>query len=304
VYQKTHTRNIEELGGLSKKMKATAYLFFCGALAISAMPFFAGFISEFLIYIGIISGAKTSGPVLFAAAIMTAGAISLTGGLAIIAFTRLYSVIFSGSSRSQKTAAASETNGLSLAAMYFLAFLCFAGGILPQYFFKAVSAPVAYLLNGAHTADAFAVIQGLLKSISLILVSGMFIIAAVYLLRKFSLRGKTDESLGTWGCGYQKSSPRVQYTADSFSEPLSAVSRAVTGKNEEIEEPAGILPEKASYKSGLSDVIETFITVWVKRFTGRFFGSFANVQSGNMQHYILYGLVFLLAAFIYAMAVK
>lgn len=304
VYQNTHTRNIEELGGLSKKMKATSYLFFCGALAITAMPFFGGFISEFLIYTGIITGAKTNGPVLFTAAIMAAGAVSLTGGLAIIAFTRLYSVIFSGLSRSKKTDAASETNGLSLAAMYFLAFMCLAGGVLPQYFFKAVSAPVAYLLDGAHTADAFAVIQGLLKSISFVLALGACVIAVVYLIRKISLRNKRDESSETWGCGYQKSSARVQYTADSFSEPLSAVSRSVTGKYEDMERPKGILPKKAYYKSYLTDVIESFIAACVNRFTGRFFGSFANVQSGNMQHYILYGLIFLLAAFIYAVAVK
>ena len=302
VYQNTHTRNIEELGGLSKKMKATSYLFLRRWQLRQCV--FGGFISEFLIYAGIITGAKTNGPVLFTAAIMSAGAVSLTGGLAIIAFTRLYSVIFSGAARSQKTEAASEANGLSLAAMYFLAFMCLAGGVLPQYFFKAVSAPVAYLLNGAHTADAFAVIQGLLKSVSFILALGASVIAAVYLIRKISLRGKKDESSETWGCGYQKSSARVQYTADSFSQPLSAVSRAITGKDEAMENPKGILPKKAFYKSGLSDVIESFFAACINKFTGRFFGSLANVQSGNMQHYILYGLIFLLAAFVYALAVK
>ena len=47
IYQQTHTRNIEKLGGLIKKMPQTALFFLIGALAIGGLPPFNGFVSEF-----------------------------------------------------------------------------------------------------------------------------------------------------------------------------------------------------------------------------------------------------------------
>src|ERR1035437_6059671 len=59
IYQQTHTRNMEHLGGLIKKMPSTALFFLCGALAIGGLPPFNGFISEFLIYSGLLEGIKS-----------------------------------------------------------------------------------------------------------------------------------------------------------------------------------------------------------------------------------------------------
>ncbi len=56
IYQQTHTRNIERLGGLIKKMPITAGLFLIGALAIGGIPPFNGFVSEFIIYTGLFKG--------------------------------------------------------------------------------------------------------------------------------------------------------------------------------------------------------------------------------------------------------
>src|SRR3989339_562300 len=50
VYQQTHTRDMEKLGGLIKSMPRTAGLFLIGAIAIGGIPPFNGFVSEFLIY--------------------------------------------------------------------------------------------------------------------------------------------------------------------------------------------------------------------------------------------------------------
>jgi len=47
VYLATHTVAIEKLGGIIKKMPRTAILFLIAALAISGLPPFNGFVSEF-----------------------------------------------------------------------------------------------------------------------------------------------------------------------------------------------------------------------------------------------------------------
>src|SRR5665647_2293232 len=54
VYQQTHTRDMELLGGLIKKMPKTAFFFLIGAMAIGGLPPLNGFVSEFLMYTGLI----------------------------------------------------------------------------------------------------------------------------------------------------------------------------------------------------------------------------------------------------------
>lgn len=53
VLQGAHTRNIEKLGGLMRGMPLTGVAFLAGSLAISAVPPFNGFASEFAIYRGL-----------------------------------------------------------------------------------------------------------------------------------------------------------------------------------------------------------------------------------------------------------
>jgi formate hydrogenlyase subunit 3/multisubunit Na+/H+ antiporter MnhD subunit len=60
VYQATHTRNTEQLGWLMKKMPYTAGLFLTGSLAICGLPPFNGFISQYLIYIGMFKSLSTA----------------------------------------------------------------------------------------------------------------------------------------------------------------------------------------------------------------------------------------------------
>jgi len=50
VIVQTRTRNIEEYGGLIKVMPQTAFFFLIGSLAISALPPFNGFFSEWMTF--------------------------------------------------------------------------------------------------------------------------------------------------------------------------------------------------------------------------------------------------------------
>ena len=56
-----HTREIDHLGGLLKRMPWTAGTFLVGAVAISGLPPLNGFVSEFLIYLGSFKGAASIG---------------------------------------------------------------------------------------------------------------------------------------------------------------------------------------------------------------------------------------------------
>lgn len=50
VYFRTHTTNLNEMGGLAKKMPYTTGLFIVGMLSIGGIPPFNGFVSKWLIY--------------------------------------------------------------------------------------------------------------------------------------------------------------------------------------------------------------------------------------------------------------
>ena len=83
VYYSTHTKDIEELGGLIHRMPHTAVFFLIGAISISAIPPFNGFASEYQIYKSLagisflqVSGSWTVG------AILAIAALALTGALA------------------------------------------------------------------------------------------------------------------------------------------------------------------------------------------------------------------------------
>ncbi|MFQ8807272.1 MAG: proton-conducting transporter membrane subunit [Alistipes indistinctus] len=100
IYAATHTTSLDDLGGLGKRMPVTAILFLVGTLAICALPPLSGFVSEFLIYMGLLDGIAANGPV---TVIALSGLIflALIGGLAVLAFTKLYGVVFSGLPRSE-----------------------------------------------------------------------------------------------------------------------------------------------------------------------------------------------------------
>ena len=104
VYQAAHTRNIEHLGGLMKRMPYTAVLFLIGSLAICGLPPFNGFISEYLIYLGMfksLSGASLYQSITILGTIV---GLSLIGGLAIFCFTKAFGIVFLGQSHSSEKA--------------------------------------------------------------------------------------------------------------------------------------------------------------------------------------------------------
>src|SRR5258708_13265430 len=114
IYYATHIVNMDQLGGLAKNMRYTSYAFLIGALAISGIPPFNGFISEFLIYNGVINHFSTS---VFSMSILGAVAILslvLIGGLCIYCFTKAFGLSFLGTRRQEHFHEVKEVPALML----------------------------------------------------------------------------------------------------------------------------------------------------------------------------------------------
>jgi len=87
---------MEQMGGLFKRLPWTGHLFLIGSLSICGLPLFNGFISEWMVFRGLLEGAFHLD--IFGIIFSTLGiaALSLIGGLAALCFAKAFGVIFLG----------------------------------------------------------------------------------------------------------------------------------------------------------------------------------------------------------------
>src|SRR5208282_1053601 len=137
VVKSTGTREMSQLGGLWRPMPWTAGLFALGAAAICGLPPLNGFVSEWLVYLGLFDATISRGPSAWAA-IPAAISLGVTGALALACFVKVCGVVFLGAPRSQAAARARESGPGMRGAMLLLAAGCVAIGLAPVVFWPAV----------------------------------------------------------------------------------------------------------------------------------------------------------------------
>src|SRR5205085_5672515 len=133
VLTATGERNMERLGGLIHRMPRTALVFLVGACAISALPPFNGFVSEWLTFQAILLSPALPQWLLKFLVPAVGALLALSAALAAACFVKAFGITFLGRPRSEVAAKAAETDRWSIAAMSILAALCLAAGILPGY---------------------------------------------------------------------------------------------------------------------------------------------------------------------------
>src|SRR5207302_5445743 len=101
VIHATHTREIDHLGGLSRQMPRTALCFLVGAVAICGLPPLNGFVSEFLIYLGLFDALGIEGEPSYSGAALAAPALALIGALAVACVVKVYGAVFLGTARTE-----------------------------------------------------------------------------------------------------------------------------------------------------------------------------------------------------------
>lgn len=230
VLAATGERDLEKLGGLVHRMPQTAFVFLIGATAISALPPLNGFVSEWLTFQAILLSPQLPSWGLKLMVPAVGALLALSAALAAACFVRAFGIGFLGRARSEAASRATETDSNSLAAMYGLAGLCLAAGIVPGLFIDAL-APVTQMLAGAHMptqtsvewlsivpiAESRSSYNGLLVFM-FIAASGMIAAFAIHRLASDKIRRGA-----VWDCGYPDAGPLTQYSADSFAQPIRRV---------------------------------------------------------------------------------
>jgi formate hydrogenlyase subunit 3/multisubunit Na+/H+ antiporter MnhD subunit len=303
VYQKTHLLDIEKLGGIVKYMTFTAVAFMVGSIAISGLPPFNGFVSEFFIYWGMLKGLTAGKTLLSIAMVISFASLAFIGAMALLCFTKVFGVVFLGSPRSDYHTTPKEVSFLMKAAMAVQMIMIVLIGLFPQYAFSGICQVAQTFLADTGTpfnASAYTATLGGVST-GLLIFIGIFIL--LFALRGLLLRKRSVYEYKTWDCGYQAGNVRMQYTASSYAAPFLRVFRVLFSWNIHLKKPEGLFPEKADFESHAEDRFEKGIINPIISLIERFLNAFTWIQSGSTQQYILYGLIFLIAITLWIMVV-
>lgn len=292
VIHATGTREMDLMGGASRRLPYTALLFGVGAVSICGLPPLNGFVSELLIYLGFFQGIQGAGGAAAAAA-LAAPALALIGGLAVACFVKVYGIVFLGVPRAEEHEVRHEAGWQMLLPMLLLGVLCIAIGLAPG----AVAAPLGRV--SLTVLPLLARTAGLplqeLAPLEMITIAGAVLLALISLVTfwyRRRLAGAVCSESVTWGCGYQRPAPRMQYSASSFASMLTSLFAFVLKPQRHPPEiAAGIFPGRSRFFSHVPEaVLELVYIPALKRLYARFSGV-RKLQSGILQQYVLYSLV-------------
>ena len=288
VYHGTHTLNVEELGGLAKKMPWTAALFLIASVAICGLPPMNGFISEFLIYSGLFGWMQGADAQTTTAAVFSILALVMIGGLAILCFTKAFGIIFLGTPR--KEIEAHEMEACRIVPLCIEALVMLSIGIFPAFWARLAGSALECLPYGSASAVESSAELSLVGIASLMFI----ILAALLYVAKTRRNASRKVAVGpVWGCGYSEGTPKIQYTATSFVKTYTQLFSFLLGIRRECVRPEGIFPVEGSFESESYDKLENgFITKPLGAY-GRFMDRFSFLQNGKMQFYVLYGIIFI-----------
>ncbi len=298
VYIKTHTRNIELLGGLIKKIPVTAVLFLIASLAICGLPPFNGFVSEFIIYKGIVSGLNE--PSIAIKVLMLVAIISLVliGGLAVFCFTKAFGVTFLGKSRHVDISGVNELSWVALAPLFLIAAAIVFIGLFPQWAVQPVNFVLAsHTFNISGDANMMYALP-MIQKIGVACAIFMGLAGLVWLWRFVMTLKKPLSRTETWGCAYNGTISKGQYTATSYAENFTDIAAPVVDVKTQYHalHEEDIFPESRSFETFSEDMMEKKLYGQSVDWLTRAFSRLAVIQTGNTQHYILYAfaMIFLL----------
>ncbi|WP_040976584.1 hydrogenase 4 subunit B [Necropsobacter massiliensis] len=230
VMYRLHTKDMDLMGGLGKLMPYTAFCFLIGTMAISALPPFNGFVSEWFTYQSLFSlsleshiALKLVGPI---AIIM----LALTGALAALCFVKVYGISFGGMPRSEKAAQAREVPKPMLASMALLALCCVLLGVGAS----VITPIIAQIATALSHSQSFPLAeQGILVSsdrpytalsmplLTIMLVAFFLLPLGYYALTK-KARPAARAKGNPWACGYAYEAD-MSASASSFTRPLRTI---------------------------------------------------------------------------------
>ena len=311
VHYATHSKNMEELGGLIKKMPVTAIFMLGGALAVSAIVPFNGFASEWLTFQSLFANIALGQAGLNIAFILAVAALAMAGAFAAACFIKLFGISFLGKPRSKYAANAKEVPAVMNIAMGILTSFCLLIGLFPMLVLRFIDKVVfslvgssifgqfqggfltaAYPLKIAENAiSPFTILIAIIGVILLTLII-IRIIGGKYIERKY----------GTWDCGYEALNARMQYSATGFSNPIKIIFKLLFQPTRRLKVEGNLVyhPKSIEYITSFESVFEKYLYSPLLNKT-RNFSRKAKflIQTGSINTYLIYIFIVVIALILY-----
>lgn len=307
VIQQTHQHSLEHMGGLLKRLPYTGTFFLIGCLSIASLPPFNGFASEWLTLQTALQGVVLDSGVLRIVIPVTAAMLALTAALGAMLFVRLYGIAFLGQPRTRQARQAHLPSFGMRAAQGLLALLCLLLGVLPALSIDVMGAipqALGSLPEPGITGQGWlwlTPVSAAAASYSAPLV--LLGLGLAWLLFYLLLHGRNHQRvrrIHPWDCGFGPLSPRMQYTATAFAQPVRRIFQPVWLLEEKVER---LSDDKSGQLTGLRHQLLVTDRSWKVLYepAGRWVISAARrialLQSGNVRTYLSYSfftLIFLL----------
>jgi len=299
VVQATHTRNMERMGGLIRRMPVTALCFLVGAVAISGLPPLNGFVSEWLTYQALLAGFGTTHSLTRLMFPIAGSLLALTAALAAACFVKAFAIPFLALPRSEEAADAREVSFPMRAGMAVLALGCIALGLGATWFVRVFD-PITQQTLGVRASSALVMARGWALSpgtahggtISTAGIALFFLLAGAAFALPLAMRWRRRSVRGpAWDCGLPGLTADNEYTATAFSKPLRMIFSALYRPRREIQAEYEVSPYYPSAIRFESEIEPTFekhlydpLRQWIMAVANRMKG----IQAGSINLYLAY----------------
>jgi hydrogenase-4 component B len=290
----TGEQDMERMGGLIRRMPLSSGAFLAASMAISALPPFNGFASEWLIFQSILVSPQLPqmGLKLLVPAIGVL--LALAAAFAAACFVRAFGATYLGRARTAAAAQAVEADRWSLAAMLVCAALCLLAGLLPGIVVDWLQPAVTALVAGHMPPQAsipwlsIVPVSASRSSYNGLLLFG-FVTAsaslAVVAIHCFASR--TVRKAPPWDCGYPSLGVVAQYSATSLAQPIRRVFATMTFvAHEQVEIPPPGDPRPAILRRFLCDPVWDFMYAPVASAVGASATLLNHIQFFTIRRYL------------------
>ena len=311
VLDAIHTRNMEEMGGLIRRMPVTAMCFLIGSIAISGLPPLNGFVSEWLTYQALLGGFGSTQPLSRVVFPIAGALLALTAALAAACFVKAFGISFLALPRSEKAAAARETAPPMQIGMGILAAGCVALGLGATGFLRIFDPITEQTMGGRFSAILIAG-NGLVLSagtprggtVSTAGIAAMLVLLSALPGLFWLVWGRSGRRVAgpTWDCGLPGLTADNQYTATGFSKPIRMIFSALYRPRREIQadyEVSPYYPTAIHFESEIEPTFEKRVydpfLEWLLRVSRRL----RAVQAGSIHAYLAYIFLALIALLLF-----
>lgn len=285
VLHATGTAQMSRLGGLWRAMPWTAGLFGLGAAAISGLPPLNGFVSEWLVYLGLFGAAGGRAEPTWAA-LPAVIALAMAGALALASFLKAGAVVFLGVPRTEAAARAHECGPWMRAPMLALAAICVAMGLVPFVLWPAVARAADLWHAGGLAAESSAPLLTL--SLVNLTLAAVFVGAGICLWQRVLANGLRRAV--TWDCGYAAPTARMQYTGGSFAAIAAGWYSWILQPERALRRPRGPFPGRAMRVDLYPETVLERVIEPAAKAVMRLAAAARRLQHGRLQSYIAYML--------------